>query len=59
MSETTTSGETSHDQDSTRQLALRLVRHLGLKGATRTCIENQWPGVLAIVRQMTPPTKSG
>lgn len=45
------SGELRHSQE----LAQLLVRHLGIKGATRTCIENHWQGVLSVVRSMTPP----
>ncbi len=37
-----------------QELAQQLVRHLGIKGATRTCIENHWQGVLAIVQSMGP-----
>lgn len=49
--EISTSGELRHAQE----LAQLLIRHLGIKGATRTCIENHWQGVLAVVRSMTPP----
>lgn len=34
----------------TDQLASELIRHLGLKGAERTCRENHWSGVLAAVK---------
>lgn len=39
-----------------RELAQQLVRHLGIEGATRTCIENHWQGVLDVVRALSPRT---
>ncbi len=35
-----------------RELANQLVRHLGVQGATQTCLENHWQGVLDIIRAM-------
>lgn len=35
-----------------RELARQLVRRLGVQGATRTCIENHWQGVLDIIQAM-------
>lgn len=34
------------------ELARQLVRHLGVQGAKRTCVENHWQGVLDIIRAM-------
>lgn len=38
------------------QLASELIRHLGLKGAERTCRENHWSGVLAAVKAYSKET---
>jgi hypothetical protein len=35
-----------------RELARQLVRRLGIQGATRTCQENHWQGVLDIIHAM-------
>jgi len=35
-----------------RELAQQLVRRLGIQGATRTCQENHWQGVLDIIHAM-------
>ncbi|RMF09287.1 MAG: hypothetical protein D6763_08020 [Alphaproteobacteria bacterium] len=35
-----------------QELATQLIRHLGVQGATQTCIENHWQGVLDIIRAM-------
>lgn len=35
--------------DHVQELAHQLIRHLGVAGAKRTCIENRWKGVLAIL----------
>lgn len=48
-----TAGIPSTDRHS-QELAQQLVRHLGIKGAERTCVENHWQGVLAIVQSMAP-----
>lgn len=56
MSETASGGDTPQAQAAARQLALQLVRHLGVRGATRTCIQNHWQNVLAIVETMAPPS---
>lgn len=58
MTATTTGDDAPHTHAASQQLALQLVRHLGVKGAARTCVENQWPGVLAIVEAMAPPPKN-
>jgi hypothetical protein len=34
---------------SSDRLARQLIRHLGIAGATRTCRENHWDGVLIAV----------
>jgi hypothetical protein len=34
---------------SSDRLARQLIRHLGIAGATRTCRENHWDGVLLAV----------
>lgn len=57
MTATATGDDAPHTHTASQQLALQLVRHLGIKGATRTCIENQWQGVLAIVQTMASPSK--
>lgn len=31
------------------ELAHQLVRHLGIKGARKTCMENHWDGVLEAI----------
>jgi len=39
-------------EDGTRsaeRLARQLIRHLGIAGAIRTCHENHWNGVLAVI----------
>lgn len=32
------------------RLARQLIRHLGITGATKTCRENHWDGVLSAVQ---------
>lgn len=42
------------DLKHSRELAQQLVRHLGIDGATRACLENHWQGVLEVVRSLSP-----
>lgn len=49
-------GDSALDQATTAEirnaerLAQQLIRHLGVAGATRTCRENHWDGVLSAVQ---------
>jgi hypothetical protein len=48
--ETAATGNLKHS----RELAQQLVRHLGIEGATRACLENHWQGVLEVVQSLSP-----
>ncbi|MFZ5608199.1 MAG: hypothetical protein ACOY99_01155 [Pseudomonadota bacterium] len=37
------------DFDHIQELAQQLVRHLGVAGARKTCLDNRWKGVLAVI----------
>ena len=39
--------------ENSSELARQLIRHLGIEGATRTCRENHWDGVLSEVQAQT------
>ena len=43
------SGAPEAQMRSSDRLARQLIRHLGIAGATRTCRENHWDGVLLAV----------
>ncbi|GAB4151546.1 MAG: hypothetical protein Tsb0016_23730 [Sphingomonadales bacterium] len=34
------------------ELARQLIRHLGVDGARRTCVDNRWNGVLAAIDRL-------
>lgn len=34
------------------ELARQLIRHLGVEGARRTCVDNRWKGVLAVIDRL-------
>lgn len=34
------------------ELARQLIRHLGVEGARRTCLDNRWKGVLAAIDRL-------
>jgi len=36
--------------ENAEELARQLIRHLGVAGATRTCVENHWDGVLNLIK---------
>ena len=36
--------------ENAEELARQLIRHLGVAGARRTCVENHWDGVLNLIK---------
>ena len=40
------------------QLAILLVRHLGTNGAIKACYNNQWYGVLRVIREEVPESQA-
>lgn len=52
----TMSSGNSHNQDLShiQELANTLVRHLGVQGARRICMENHWASVLTFIDHQDP-----
>ena len=57
MAENLDGGLAPQTDSVTRNLAIQLIRHMGVKRALHTCRQNNWQSILAMIQIMTPESK--